>query len=81
MKNLPKNLENKLNKAALHYGNGIALLGEVEQYLEEKGVNIDSLRAGDGNGLEEIEYGHCHDEMITKINDALEEATEHGKKD
>lgn len=55
---LPKYIENKLLKIAINARKNKELMDEVEEYLYQKGYNIEELRDGDGCSLEEFEYGN-----------------------
>jgi hypothetical protein len=45
----------RIAKLTKEYG---VLVGEVETYLENKGINVEELRDGRGDSLDELEYGN-----------------------
>ena len=66
---IPDTIRKKLLSAYNHYYAGAKLMGEVEDWLEKKGIDPDDLRISDGNGLEEIEYAERADG--TPVVDAI----------
>ena len=66
---VPKYIENKMRRALRHYQTANYLMDDVNLWFESKGYDMLALRDGDGQSLEEIEYGteNAVDEFLEKL--------------
>ena len=55
---VPKYIKNKLKSIVYHQNKANEIMQEVEEWLERNGFDIEELRSGDGESLEEFEYGN-----------------------
>lgn len=53
-----KEIQKKMHKIAEYANKAKELSEEVDQYFIDKGFNIEELRCGNGESLEELEYGN-----------------------
>lgn len=53
-----KEIQKKMHRLASLTAQASVLDREINQYFEEKGYDIDELRAGDGMTLDELNYGN-----------------------
>ena len=55
---IPNHIQQKMHRIAdLHYKAAV-LSREVDEWLINRGFDIDELRCGDGYSLEELDYGN-----------------------
>lgn len=55
---IPKYIRNKMHRIAELQSQSSALMKEVEEYLEKNGYDIETIRDGSGDSLEELDYGN-----------------------
>ena len=55
---IPADIKHKMHMAANHFAKGVKIMKEVDAWFEDKGINSEDIRSGDGFSLEEIEYGN-----------------------
>lgn len=67
-----KEIQRKMHKLAKLTSQAVILDREINDYFESKGYDIDELRAGDGNTLDELNYGN-------DITDQFVEDVKNGK--
>ncbi len=53
-----KEIQKKMHKLASLCAQSSELCREINEYFEDKGYDIDELRAGDGTTLDELDYGN-----------------------
>lgn len=53
-----KEIQKKMHKLASLTAQASELAREINDYFESKGYDIDELRAGDGETLDELDYGN-----------------------
>ena len=53
-----KKIQNKMHKLAKLTAQASLLDREINEYFENRGYDIDKLRAGDGTTLDELNYGN-----------------------
>ena len=53
-----KEIQKKMHRLASLTAQASVLDRKINQYFEEKGYDIDELRAGDGMTLDELNYGN-----------------------
>lgn len=53
-----KKIQNKMHRLANLTAQASELAREINIYFEEHGYDIDSLRSGDGETLDELDYGN-----------------------
>lgn len=68
---IPKYIKVKMHKIAILQTQASVLMKEVEEYLEKNGYNIEAIRDGSGDSLEELDYGN-------DVTDALCQRLEEG---
>ena len=54
---ISKEIQAKIHRIAKLTKEHLVLVEEVETYLESKGINVEELRDGRGDSLDELEYG------------------------
>ena len=54
---VPKYIKDNLKSVVYHQRIANKKMIEVEEWLESKGFDVEELRSGDGESLEEFEYG------------------------
>lgn len=55
---ISKDIQNKMHKLAKLSAETNVLSHEIDKYFEDKGIDVEELRSGDGISLEELEYGN-----------------------
>lgn len=55
---IPKYIKDKMHRAAKGYARLNQEMCEINEWFEEHGITAEELRCGDGESLEEIEYGN-----------------------
>ena len=55
---ISKTIQDKMHRAAAMYAKAARTMGEIDEYLESRGVSPEVYRAGNGISLEELEYGN-----------------------
>lgn len=61
---IPKYIKNKMHRIAELHIEADELMKEVEEYLTNRGVCIDTIRDGSGASLEELDYGNDVTELL-----------------
>lgn len=64
-----KEIQKKMHKIADLHSQATVLMREVDEYFEKKGFDVEELRIGNGESLEELEYGNDITEIFC---DAME---------
>ena len=67
---IPKCIKAKMHKIAILQTQTSMLMKEVEEYLKKNGYNIEAIRDGSGDSLEELDYGN---DVIDALCQRLEE--------
>lgn len=63
-----KTIQNKMHRLAKLTAQASELAGEINAYFEDNGYDIDELRSGDGETLDELDYGNdITDVFCTKM--------------
>ncbi len=55
---IPKYIKNKMHRIAELQAQSTALMRQVEEYLSQNGYDIETIRDGSGDSLEELDYGN-----------------------
>lgn len=55
---IPKYIKNKMHRIAELQAQSAVLMGQVEEYLSQNGYDIEAIRDGSGDSLEELDYGN-----------------------
>lgn len=61
---IPKYIKNKMHRIAELQAQSTALMRQVEEYLSQNGYDIETIRDGSGDSLEELDYGNDVTEML-----------------
>lgn len=63
-----KKIQNKMHRLAKLTEQASELAGEINNYFKDNGYDIDELRTGDGESLDELDYGNdVTDAFCTKM--------------
>ena len=63
-----KEIQKKMHRLAQLTRQSAVLCAEINDYFESKGYDIDELRRGDGESLDELDYGNdITDAFVAKM--------------